>query len=258
MGLSMPCSIIVIAALVVAMIDTVGGQQNPGAGSDDLSSAATAIKSGDYRSAMITLQPIVLRSPNNWQARSLLVLAYIGDHDVDRAEAEIVKLRGSHAPSETITALETQVQLLYKERREREFIAAVSPDKKRRAVGRGKSVQVVEVASNTQVWEKSDTLIWETSAEYLAKTGQVVRPPSEITALVYSPDAKYLFTGDRDGRICSRDATNGGLRWVYYLPTKLTVSALNISADGQSLSVITDGNTALVLAPWDGRLLRAP
>src|SRR5262245_27093928 len=82
------------------------GGPPPDVAAGKVAAGAAFLKSGDTDLAVKTFANVLAEDPTNWQARSLLLLAYLTLDDVDKAQAELQRLKTLRAPEATTAQLE--------------------------------------------------------------------------------------------------------------------------------------------------------
>ena len=70
---------------------------------------AAFLKSGDTELATKTFAAVTEADPTNWQARSLLAIAYLSVRDLDKVDIELKRLKTQNAPAATVATLERQL-----------------------------------------------------------------------------------------------------------------------------------------------------
>ena len=102
---------LVLVLLTISASSTVSaqGQLTPEQAKARLEVGAAFLKSGDTELATKTFAGVVDADPANWQARSLLTLAYLAVRALDKVDVELNRLRTQQTPAATMAALERQV-----------------------------------------------------------------------------------------------------------------------------------------------------
>lgn len=86
---------------------------------------AAFLKAGDRELALKTFVSVADADPTNWQARSLLALAYLSMREFEKADAELKRVKILNAPASTVATLERQIGGALQARQQRDQLAAL-------------------------------------------------------------------------------------------------------------------------------------
>lgn len=98
-------------------------------------------------------------------------------------------------------------------------------------------------------------LEWYLLRERCRQQGLVLRlaPGTQVRATAWSPNGRYVLTGDSKGTVALWQASSGELIWKQHAPTEIT--AVAFGPDGQRVFSGTAGGRLHVRAAADGQLL---
>jgi TPR repeat protein len=162
-----------------------------------LATSASALKGGNFTVAVKLLSGILKDDPTNWQARALLLLAYLGTNSEANAKEEMLRLKADKAPIKTIASLDRELVAHAKARAD---IAAAADTVVQAACDNGRNIACSELSHRLYFRDETrSTLLLERACTLNDASGCRDAAYKYRSGLVVSKDVERAATLSRLG-----------------------------------------------------------